>query len=512
MHSDAENVCGKVREESQVILLDDPVEQCVLGLVALLIGIVVAEVLFSTALDRSLLGQDLSIFLDGNNSLLVQLFLIGSAIGLISGAYPAFYFSSVKPVEVFKPIVNISGLGINLRSILIDLQMLVSISVIAGALMMVQQVSFMKNQPLGFEQENKLIVKVNTIASGTQYRAMMTELSRHPDIHHVTMADEIPGTPPEGESVSMQNDQGQAVNMFIETYRVDEHYLDTLSIPLVHGRNFSPGGRSSADITRYPYLVNETLVRQMGWSDPIGKEIVSSAGEVTGEVIGVVADYNFSSLHEAIRPQIINFFYDDWRWQRYLVMDINPDNIQDILGHVEASLTTIMPETPFDYSFLDETLDGLYANEQNQTQLTLVGSGVCILIAILGLFGLTAFTIDQKTKEIGIRRVLGASVTRILAVMFKGIFVLIIFAAIAASGLVFYSLDIWLDGFAYRIAIGPMVFVVAMLSVLVVSAVTVGIQLIRAAGKSPVRALRHEWTQGVRSQSARTARLACIQL
>jgi putative ABC transport system permease protein len=377
---------------------------------------------------------------------------------------------------MFRPVVKLSNFGINLRSILIGLQMLVSISVIASALIMYQQVSFMKNRPPGFERENKLIVWVNTIANGSDYRAVMTELSRHPDIYNVTMADQIPGTPAVGELATILNDQGEEINVLVDTYSVDENYLDTFSIPLVNGRNFSPGNRSTEDTSLFPYLVNESLVKQMGWADPIGKEIDTPLALVSGEVIGVFTDYNFSSLHEEIRPQLIYFFYDDWRWQRYLVMDVDSNNIQAILGYVERSLTMIMPETPFDYSFLDEILDGLYANEQNQTQLTLAGSGVSILVAILGLFGLTAFTIDQKTKEIGIRRVLGASVTRILAVMFKGIIVLIIVAAIVASVLVFYALNIWLEGFAYRISISPMIFVIAMLSVLVVSVLTVAIQ------------------------------------
>jgi len=462
------------------------------SLLALLIGIVIAEVLFSTAIDRTLLGHDLSVFMGNDTSLLILLVLVGIAIGLISGAYPAFYFSVVKPVNLFRPIVKISGFGINLRSIFIGLQMLVSIGVIAGAMIMYQQVSFMKNRPLGFEKENKLVVKVNVIANGTDYRTVMTELSRHPDIFRVTMADEIPGTPAYGESVLMQDDNGQEINIFVETYNVDENYLETLSIPLVNGRSFPPGNRSLENSSIRPYLVNESLVNQMGWADPIGKEIVTPTDGTKGEVVGVFADYNFSSLHDDIRPQVIGFFYDNWRWQRYLVIDINPNKIQDILGYVETSLATLMPETPFDYSFLDETLNGLYADEQNQTLLALVGSVVCIVIAMLGLFGLIAFTIDQKTKEIGIRRVLGGSVARILAAMFKGIFALIIVAAIVASVMVFYALNIWLEGFAYRISINPMTFAVAMILVLMVSALTVAIQSIKVARDNPANSLRYK--------------------
>ena len=466
-------------------------EGVLFSLLALLIGIVFVELLLSTAIDRTLLGRDLSVFM-GSSFLSVQLILVASAIGLVSGSYPAYYFSAVRPVNLFKPLVNISGSGINLRSIFIGLQMLVSISVIAGAMIMYQQVNFMKNRPLGFEKENKLVVKVNTIANGTDYRTVMTELSRHPDIFRVTMADEIPGTPAYGESVLAQDDNGQEINIYVETYNVDENYLDTLSIPLVNGRNFPPGNRSLEEVRSRPYLVNESLVKQVGWADPIGKEIVIPTDGTRGEVVGVFADYNFSSLHNGIRPQVISFFYDDWRWQRYLVMHIDPDNIQGVLGYVETSLVTLMPETPFDYSFLDEALDGLYVDEQNQTTLALVGSVVCIVIAILGLFGLTAFTIDQRTKEMGIRRVLGGSVARIMASMFKGIFGLIIFAAILASIMVFYALNIWLEEFAYRISINPMIFAIAMVLVLVVSALTVALQSIKVARDNPANSLRYE--------------------
>lgn len=468
------------------------IEGMLLSLLALLIGVTLTQILFSTAIDSSLLGKDLSIFLGDNRSLFLQLFLVGIAIGLISGSYPAYYFSSVNPVEIFRPIVKISRFSITPRSILIGLQMLVTISVIAGAIAMYQQLNFMQNRPLGFEKENKLTVSVNTIANGSDYRTLITELTRHPDIHHVTMTDQIHGTPTNDQSVIMESDLGEEVSMLIDFYTVDENYLDTYSISLLAGRNFALGNKTTTDINVYPYLVNETLVNQMGWDDPIGREIVNPTEGITGEVIGVIADYNFSSLHEEIQPLALDFFYDDWRWQRYLVMEIDMENLQEILLYVESLMKTIAPETLFAYDFLDETIDTLYSSEQNQTRLTLVGAGVCIVIAILGLFGLSSFTIEQKTKEIGMRRVLGASVTQILAVMFKGVFVLIIASAIVASGLVFYALNIWLQGFAYRISISPMIFITATLLVLVISVLTLALQSIRVVRDTPVNALRYE--------------------
>ena len=191
------------------------------------------------------------------------------------------------------------------------------------------------------------------------------------------MADEIPGTQVYGESLTMRNDRGEDVSFYAETHSVDEHYLDTFSIPLIAGRNFPVGNMSSEDVTVNPYLVNESFVERMEWTDPVGEQLLIPAFGINGEVIGVYSDYHFSSLHNQIRPQYVRFFYDDFRWQRYLVMDIDPNQTPDILGHVEEHMATLMPQTPFEYAFLDEIIDELYANEDRQTRLTLIGSVVC---------------------------------------------------------------------------------------------------------------------------------------
>jgi len=230
----------------------------------------------------------------------------------------------------------------------------------------------------------------------------------------------------------------------------------------------------------------------MEWSDPVGKQLLIPAFGINGEVVGVYSDYNFSSLHSQIRPQYIRFFYDDFRWQRYLVMDIDPSQTQDILRYVQEHVATLMPQTPFEYAFLDEIIDGLYAIEDRQTRLTLIGSVVCIFVSMLGLFGLTAYTIDQRTKEIGIRRILGASVTRILATMFKGILTVTIFAGIAASVLVFCALNVWLQGFAYHIFIGPEIYISAIFAALFVVTLSIGIQSLIVSKRNPANALRYE--------------------
>lgn len=480
---------GASRESLAVQIL---LEGVLFSLLALMLGIGLSEALLIGPLDQILLGQNLSIFSSDSGTLLIQSLLIASTLGLISGAYPALYFSSIQAVDIFRPVVRVSRLGINLRALFIGLQMLVTISVVGAALVMFQQVNYMKNRPLGFEKDNKLVVWVNTIATGSDYRSVITELVRHPGIKNVSMADEIPGSPVYGESLSMRNDQGENVSIYAETHSVDENYLNTFAIPLVAGRDFPVGNRSTADVELQPYLVNEALVSQMGWENPIGRQLTIPAFDINGEVIGVFADYNFSSLHQQVRPQFVRFFYDDFRWQRYLVMDIDPGDIQNILTHVEEQVAALMPYTPFEYAFLDETLDGQYAREESNTQLILIGSAVCIFISILGLFGLTAYTIDQKTKEIGIRRVLGASVIRILATLFKGLLTVTIFAGIVSSVLILYAMNLWLEGFAYRISISPITVFSAISSALAVVVVTVGIQSARVSRNEPAKALRTE--------------------
>lgn len=466
-------------------------EGVLLSLLALLLGISITEILLATVLEGIIPGTDLSIFTSNSAILYLELGMIGVIIGLVSGCYPAFYFSSVNPVEVFRPVITVSGRNINVRNILIGLQMLVSVSVIAGALIMYQQVSYMKNRPLGFDKENKLVVRINFFPGTEGYRPLMTELSRHPGIHQVTMTDQVPGTPAYDNVLTMQDDQGEEINMIVDSYIVDESYLQVFNIPLMAGRNFAPGNRSTEDVSVFPWLVNETLVRRMGWKDPVGQQILLPGG-VVGEVMGVVEDFNYVSLHEEVRPLLMDYFYDDWRWQRYLVMDIDPTEIAGIITYVEEVMNSVSPETPFMYEFLDESLDTLYFTEQQQMLLAMSGSLVCIIIAVLGMTGLTSLTIDQKSKEIGIRRILGASTVRILTVMFRGIFAITIAATIFASVLVLYSLTIWLQGFAYRISINPMVFISAAALVLGVSVLIIAMQSFHISRERPAKALRYE--------------------
>lgn len=471
------------------LVLQFLMEGVIFSLLALLIGVSLTELLLSTALDEVYLGMSGSL---SDIGLLWQVLLIAILVGLVSGAYPACYYSSVRPLDIFSPVLRVSRVGLSIRSILVGLQMLVSISVIASALVMYKQIDYMNGRSLGFDKDNKLVINLNFFSDTSIFPSLKNQLRSHPGVRNVAMTDGLQGVFFYSQPFSLKNDEGEEIVAQGFSYYADEYYLDTFDIPLLEGRNFSVATHDSTEVVRQPVLVNETLVKAAGWVDPIGQVIKLPAYNNEAEVIGVIADFHFSALYEEIKPFALDWFYDDYRWQRYLILDVDPVLLPEVLSHAETVMREFIPSEPFQYSFLADTLESLYREESRQMQLVIAGAIVCILISLLGVFGMTAFTLDRATKDIAIRRVLGGTMTRIIAAKFTGLFALIIMAAIFSSLLVFYTLGIWLEQFAYRASFNPALLLYATLLVLILTGLTIALYSIKLSRTRPVQALRYE--------------------
>jgi putative ABC transport system permease protein len=268
-------------------------------------------------------------------------------------------------------------------------------------------------------------------------------------------------------------------------YAVDYDFLESMGLDLVQGRAFSPDLPTDS---LEALVINETAVQQFGWADPLGKRIALSSKQ-TGTVIGVVKDFHFTSLREAMRPVAFHVRPEEFR---YVSARLRPGNVSQVLARLEEIWQQFAPAYPFDYHFLDEDIDALYETEQRLGRAVTYFTGLAVFIACLGLFGLAAFTAERRTKEIGIRKAMGASVPRIVLLISKDFLRLVFVAFVVAAPLAYFALQTWLDNFAYRIEISWGIFLVAGSLSLVVALLTVSYQSIKAALIDPVKSLRYE--------------------
>jgi len=462
-------------------------ESVLITFLALLVAcglVVMALPIFNQLADKQF---DASALLDGR---FVAYMLVGCVVvGLLAGSYPAFFLSSFRPVSVLKGRLQAGMRSGWLRNTLVTIQFAVSIAMIISTLVVYQQLRFIQNKKVGFEKEQVLILH-DTYVLGDKLNAFKKELERQAPIVGVTLAGYLPaGNSNQGfDAIRDINAPAEITPYRLQIYRIDDHYLPTLGIQLALGRNFSKtfSGDSAA------VIVNEATVRQFNWKKPIGQRIAtigdgSPQNRRTYTVVGVIRDFHFESMHQRIAPLIMLYGGDSYQ----MALRIRTDNLPALLRNLEQ---TWKAETasPFSYSFLDERFNKMYQSEQRIGELFSIFAGLAVIIACLGLFGLAAFTTLQRTKEIGVRKVLGASVASIVALLSRDFLRLILAAVLIATPLGWYAMDQWLRDFAYRIDLSWWVFVVAGLLAVAVALLTISYQSIKAALVNPVKSLRSE--------------------
>ncbi len=457
----------------------------------LAMGLAIVLIKLVLPLFNSVIGSELTLDFFRTPWLLAVFLGMAVVVGVFAGSYPAFILSSFPPVHVLKGLLKAGGSHSRLRKILVVFQFSISIALIAATIIVYNQIIFMKNKELGFNKELVVIIPGMNESLRQSYRSIRSELLDLSGVVDVGASDLVPSR---GQLISTFLPEGftddQAMSM--DYMDVDAQYIPTMDIEIIAGRNFSEDFATDPDQS---VLINETAAKKIGWEEPLGKRFVfrppqGSGGEVFYvSVIGVVKDFHLQSLREKIAPLIVFFDYDSLLT---LSIRIAPDNIPHTMGLIEKKWKELDPNRPFNFLFLDESLDRLYRQEDRLKTITLYFSFLAVLIGCLGLFGMASFTTEQRTKEIGIRKVLGASVLGIIRLLAKEFLLLVIVANLIALPMAYFAMNRWLQSFAYRMDIHLWILVLSAALSLSIALITVSYQSIRVALSNPVDSLRYE--------------------
>jgi putative ABC transport system permease protein len=462
-------------------------ESVLFALLATVLGVILVEVLLSLPAVSALFGKTLTLDLFGRPLLGLGVLAFGLLVGLLAGLYPAVYLSSFLPLTALVGRYRPSGL--RLREALVFVQFAISIGVIACTLLMGQQMRFIANKGLGFAKENRLLLTLRDPNLVGRESLIATELEKQRGVLGVATTSTIMGRDMPQVTGKVENNEGAMTDLGFNLIPVGDDFIPVMGIDVVKGRDFS---RRLLTDSGAAYIVNETFVRTMGWDDPLGKRIgLGAAGMNAGPVIGVVKDFNFKSLRTSIEPLLMirsPAKADD----RLVVVNVAPEGIRETLKSIQKLFAELDPIHPFEYTFLDEELDRLYVSEERLMKLIGIFAAICIFVACLGLFGLAASATQQRTKEIGVRKVLGASTLAIILLLARRVLVLIGAGAAVASIVAWLAMQEWLSGFAYRAELNPAYLLLAALGAGAVALLTIALQSWRTAHGDPVEALRYE--------------------
>ncbi len=454
------------------------------ALVAVLLS--VALMLLLLPVFNSLSGKEFSysnIFRPTNLLLLFGIILF---TGLIGGSYPALYLSSFKPVSILKGSLSKASGNINLRRSLVVLQFSISMVMLICTWVVYSQLNYLRKKDVGFDKEQVMMITVNTGQDERgKINSMNNEIRKMPGIKSVGAANNYPGSPNINLNLFTVSTKNGYVDKGVEVYAVDEHYLNVLGIPIVRGRNFE----SVADTLRR-IIVNEAMVKQFGWDEPLGQR-VKFPGDTSGnylEVIGVFKDFNQKSLYNPIVPLIL--FYGPNG--NVMQVKIAGGDMSSAVAMLEGVWKKYFPELPFEYKFLDEDFNSQYAADQKRGKIFASFSVLTIIITCLGLLGLTAFTTQQKQKEISIRRVMGASIVQVVTMITKSYLWLALISVFIAFPVAWYFMSSWLEAFPYNDGLSVYAFVLSAIAIVMISGATAMFHSAKAALTNPAKNLRTE--------------------
>jgi putative ABC transport system permease protein len=454
-------------------------ESIIMTAIAFAIGVgfvVILTPVYNQLLDKQMNVREL---LDAGR--IFWLLVLALSVGIAAGIYPAFYLSSFRPVKTLKGILVTGQAGKPFRKGLVILQFTVSVGLIILTLLVQNQLRFIKKIELGYDKENMVVVPLNQDELGKKTDILRSDLMAIPGIVQVAASSDVPYA---GFTSNGYLPEGYTKSVMFYALDVDENFLSTYGIDVVEGRNFSENFATDEEAV----LINETLARQVGWTNPLGKIIHRNRDM---RVIGIVKDFQFATLHDTIGPLIISHRPWDNRFG-YLSIKIRSSDIRQTLDAVEGIFKEISPMILFEYFFLDDAFNRMYKSEERFQKIFAYFAGLAVCIALLGLFSLSAYSVQQKAKEIGIRKVLGASLPNLLSLLSREIILLVIAANAVAWPSAYIFMKKWLTNFSYKETISIWVFSAALVGSLCAALMTIGFQTLKVVLKDPIEDLRAE--------------------
>jgi len=464
-------------------------ESVMMSLIAFVFAILFTELLIPAF--NSVSGKNLSLNFS-NITIVVAFLLLSILTGLLAGSYPAFYLSSFKPAKVLKGKFSNSLAAVSLRKGLVIFQFVISVVLIVASVVISQQMAYLRSADLGFEQERQIVIPLRSANAKKIYSSFRDELLKQSTISNVGASAFYPGITNYSDIILYKQGESMQQGKDVRMNYVDTRFLQTLHITPVAGRLFSDDFRSD---TSKAIILNEKAIKELGFAstqESIGKKLFFDfqGKNYDFDIVGVVKDFHYEDLHLPITPYAFQLSLQPQ--YNYMIVHAKAGDINNILASVKNSWHNLNPSEPFEYNFLDEDFQKNYDAENRLSAIVGYFTAIAILISCLGLLGLAIFSAEQRTKEIGVRKVLGASVSSIVALLSKDFLKLVAFAVLIASPLAWFAMNKWLQSFAYRIHINWTVFAITALAALLIALITISFQAIKAAIANPVKSLRSE--------------------
>lgn len=460
-------------------------ESFILSLASLVLALIFIK--FALPYFNNLLGTHLSLKLFAFWGTVPLLLLFTILVGFLAGSYPAFFLSSFSPYEVLKGSVKNSMKNGRLRRVLVVFQFAVSILLIIGTMVMYRQINYMLNKNVGFNKE-QLIVINRADALGLQMKAFKDAVHDIPGVVNITSSTMVPGRVNNTNGYRIEGRKDES--FLLVTNWCDYNFLDTYGIKLDSGRFFSESYSSDKGAC----IINESARRNFGITDMIRTRFMEpwDSGKMNYlPVIGVVRDFNFESLRNPVQPYIFKFQNNDMLWG-YITVRLTAGNYSRTISQIENKWKEFVQNNPMQYYFLDRDFEHMYIQEKQNAQMAVIFSILAILIATLGLFGLTSFTVEQRTKEIGVRKAMGSSVAGIFVEISREIVVLVSVSALIAWPIIYYIANKWLENFYYKISLGVFSFLAGLLIAMAIAMLTISYRVLKAAGVNPAQSLKYE--------------------